>query len=144
MRPPIPRGPARAHLLNLATLGDRAAHVDGGARRREMANSAAKERVKKNAVLMQKYFRVIMACNVRAVRPRRDRAAQTPSCTPAAQGVYIGYRVILLWSTFSNWHMAGFGAMLAAYAALGGTVLSRGMEMWSGANARARGQQGGL
>ena len=28
--------------------------------------------------------------------------------------------------------------------ALGGTVLSRGMEMWSGANARARGQQGGL
>jgi len=100
-----------------------------------MANSAAKERVKKNAVLMQKYFRVIMACNVRAVRPRRDRAAQTPSCTPAAQGVYIGYRVILLWSTFSNWHMAGFGAMLAAYAALYGFLWSSAMPKYDATGA---------
>ena len=100
-----------------------------------MANSAAKERVKKNAVLMQKYFRVIMACNVRAVRPRRDRAAQPPSCTPAAQGVYIGYRVILLWSTFSNWHMAGFGAMLTAYAALYGFLWSSAMPKYDATGA---------
>ena len=63
-----------------------------------MANSAAKERVKKNALMMRKYLQIILGCNA----------------------AYVAFRVAYLYSSFSRWHQAGFALQLVSYASLYG------------------------
>ena len=63
-----------------------------------MANSAAKERVKRNAALMSKYLKIILGCNA----------------------AYVAFRVAYLYSSFSRWHQAGFGVQLLSYGSLYG------------------------
>ena len=37
-----------------------------------------------------------------------------------AQAIYVAFRVLYLWSTFSGWHTAGFVLLLTAYLVLYG------------------------
>ena len=47
------------------------------------------------------------------------RAASSPGGVSAcgSQAIYGGYRIYLLWDTFSNWHAAGFALTTTVYAA---------------------------
>merc|ERR1711935_862842 len=58
-----------------------------------MANEAAKKRVIKNREVIGKYRLVLLGANA----------------------LYVLYRVVYLWASFSLWHMGGFALLLAVY-----------------------------
>ena len=88
-----------------------------------MANEAAKKRVIKNREVIGKYRLILLGANVRAPpahwrAPLHRHRQLDPDRFPvgaAAQALYVLYRVVYLWATFSLWHMGGFALMLAVY-----------------------------
>lgn len=80
-----------------------------------MANEAAKKRVIKNREVIGKYRLILLGTNVRAT-PAHWRSPLHHQCWNAVQALYVLYRVVYLWDTFSLWHMGGFALLFTVYA----------------------------
>jgi hypothetical protein len=81
-----------------------------------MANEAAKKRVIKNREVIGKYRLILLGTNVRATPAHWRSPLHHRRWIPPAQALYVLYRVVYLWDTFSLWHMGGFALLLTVYA----------------------------
>ena len=82
-----------------------------------MANEAAKKRVIKNREVIGKYRLILLGTNVRATPAHwRSPLHHRRWIAGTVQALYVLYRVVYLWDTFSLWHMGGFALLFTVYA----------------------------